>query len=149
MSKKRVMVIGANKSGKTSLINNLLGIDEEPKRRQDVIYKGNTIDVPAAYIENRWYNRHVISLSQEAYCVLVLASQNDNEVFYSHGFAQSFLCDNIVGVVTKIDINSLGTEKSEAQLKLCGVKPPYFYIDNIKKTGIEELKEYLNGMKKR
>ncbi len=149
MIKKRIMVIGAKNSGKTSLINNLLGINEAPKKRQDVIYKGDTIDVPAAYIENRWYNRHVITLSQEAFCVLVLVSQSDIELFYSHGFMQSLLCENIVGVITKADLNSENAKKSEQQLKNCGAKPPYFYIDNLQKTGIEQLKEYLMGMKKR
>jgi len=72
MRKKRIMIIGARGTGKTSLANILNDKIELPKKSQDVMYGTYTIDIPSAYIENTWMYKHLIALSQDAYIIIIL-----------------------------------------------------------------------------
>ncbi len=146
MRKRRIMVIGAERCGKTSLVNLINGIDEPPKRRQDIIFTDKTIDVPAAYLENRYYNKHVVTISQDASCVLVLVNQSDPKIVYSHGFVNALMCDNKLGVITYADRDIQNRKKCEEQLKSCDLQPPFFNINAKNKLGIDELKQHLKTL---
>ncbi len=147
MRKRRVMVIGAERVGKTSLVNLINGVDEPPKRRQDVIYTDKTVDIPAAYLENRDYNRHVITISQDASCVLVLVDQANPKVVYSHGFVNALMCENKFGVITNADKEIQNRGRCEQQLKACDLQPPYFMINTKNNLGTEELKQHLKRLR--
>ncbi|WP_346889729.1 EutP/PduV family microcompartment system protein [Clostridium sp. UBA1056] len=142
MRKKRIMVIGPSRSGKTTIVNALNDYDGPLRRTPDLIYGKNTIDVPSAYIENAWMYKHVIALSQDAFHVLILVDQSNCTEIYSPGFAKSFRCP-IIGVITKCDLTPENEEKCLRRLKIIGVSEPYFHISFPMGTGIDALKKYL------
>ena len=142
MRKKRIMVIGPSRCGKTTLVNTLNNYDGPLKRTPDLIYGKNTIDVPSAYLENSWMYKHIIAAAQDASHVLILVDQSNCNEIYSHGFAKSFRCP-VIGVITKCDLMPENEEKCLLQLKNIGVSEPYFHISSKVGTGIDALKKYL------
>ena len=142
MRKKRIMVIGPSRCGKTTLVNALNDYDGPLRRTPDLIYGKNTIDVPGSYLENTWMYKHIIAASQDASHVLILVDQSNCTELYSHGFAKSFRCP-VIGVITKCDLMPENKEKSLRQLKNIGVTEPYFHISFKVGTGIDALKKYL------
>ncbi|MTK11951.1 MAG: ethanolamine utilization protein EutP [Clostridiaceae bacterium] len=142
MRKKRIMVIGPSRCGKTTLVNALNDYDGPLRRTPDLIYGKNTIDVPGSYLENTWMYKHIIAASQDASHVLILVDQSNCTEIYSHGFAKSFRCP-VIGVITKCDLMTENEEKSLRQLKNIGVTEPYFHISFKVGTGIDALKKYL------
>lgn len=142
MRKKRVMVIGPTKCGKTTLVNSLNDYDGPLRRTQDIIYGKNTIDVPGSYIENTWMYKHLIAVAQDASHVLILVNQSRCDNVYSPGFAKSFRCP-VIGVITKIDLMKENEELCYKKLKQIGVSEPYYKISVPSGIGIEALKEHL------
>jgi ethanolamine utilization protein EutP len=148
MRKKRIMVIGPKGCGKTTLVNSLNDYDGPLRRTQDTIYSKNTIDVPSAYIENAWMYKHMIALSQDAWCMLLLLDQSRTTEVYSHGFARAFRCP-VVGVISKCDLAPENFTVCRRQLINIGVRSPYFEVSVPKGIGIDELKSYLEELKER
>lgn len=142
MKKKRVMVIGPSRSGKTTIVNKLNNYNGPLRRIPDLIYGKNTIDVPSSYIENPWMYKHVIAIAQDASCVLVLVDRSNCDEVYSHGFAKAFRCP-VIGVITKCDLAKENEEKCIKQLKNIGIKEPYFHISFPLEKGFKELHSYL------
>lgn len=142
MRRKRIMVIGPSRCGKTTLVNALNDYDGPLRRTPDLIYGKNTIDVPGSYLENTWMYKHIIAAAQDASHVLVLVDQSNCIEAYSHGFAKSFRCP-VIGVITKCDLMPENEEKCARQLKNIGVSEPYFHISLPIGTGIDALKKYL------
>ena len=142
MKRKRIMVIGPRGCGKTTLVNSLNDYDGPLKRTQDTIYGKNTIDVPSAYIENAWMYKHMIALSQDAWCMLLMVDQSRTDEVYSHGFAKAFQCP-VIGVISKSDMAPENRPVCERQLETIGVDRPYFDVCEPEGKGIGELKRYL------
>ncbi|QSX05618.1 50S ribosome-binding GTPase [Sedimentibacter sp. zth1] len=142
MRKKRIMIIGPSRCGKTTLANFLNDKEAIARRTADIIYGKNTIDVPGAYIENSWMYKHIIAIAQDASHVLILIDQSGNREVYSPGFAKLFNCP-VIGVIIKTDLMPKNRENCIKQLKRIGVSEPYFFINNINQEGIESLKRYI------
>ncbi len=142
------MVIGPKGCGKTSLVNYLNDYDGPLKKTQDTIYTNKTIDVPSAYIENVWMYKHMIAISQDAWCMILMLDQSKCTEVYSHGFAKAFRCP-VVGVITKADLKPENASICRRQLNTIGVGEPYFSVNLESKEGIEELKSYLQELKER
>lgn len=142
MRKKRIMVIGPSRCGKTTIVNYLNGYNGPLRRTADVIYGENTMDIPSSYIENSWMYKHIIALAQDASKILILLDGSNCTQVYSEGFAKLF-SKPVIGVITKLDLNSKNKEKCIKQLKRIGVNEPYFLIEKNDEVGIKMLKEYL------
>lgn len=142
MRKKRIMIIGPSKSGKTTLAN-ILNDDIGPvKHSQDVIYGKYTIDVPSAYLENTWMYKHLIALSQDASHVLITVDAEKKHDVYSPGFAEAFNCP-VIGVITKIDLVTEHKNIWDNILNEMNISKPYFEISAITSQNIEALKIHL------
>lgn len=144
---KRFMIIGGRKSGKTSianLINGTFNPKEKPRQSQDTIYTDKTLDVPAAYLEQTCLYRNILSLVQDAKCVIFIIDATKFESPYSPSFAQALQCKNIIGVITKTDIKPENVEHSKSLLKKAGVEEPYFEVDLKNNLGTEELLKHLH-----
>lgn len=142
MKRKRMMVIGPSRYGKTTLVNALNDYEGPLRPTSDLIYGKNTIDVPGAYIENAWMYKHIIAISQDASHLLILVDNSNCTEIYPYGFAKCFTCP-VIGVITKCDLESENEEKCLQQLKDIGVSEPYFHISFPRGTGINALKKYL------
>lgn len=145
MRKKRIMVIGPKGCGKTTLVNILNQYEGPLRRTQDTIYGKHTIDVPSAYIENAWMYKHMIALSQDARCMLLMIDQSRIHEVYSHGFARAFRCP-VVGIISKTDLKPENRETCERQMEMTGVRKPYYEISTLNGSGVEELKRYLEEL---
>lgn len=148
MRKKRIMVIGPKGSGKTSLVNFLNEYEGPLRRTQDTIYGKNTIDVPSAYIENAWMYKHMIALSQDAWCILLMLDQSRCAEVYSHGFAKAFRVP-VIGVINKTDLCPENEKVCIRQMQSIGVDEPYFKICLTDGKDMEKLKKYLLELKER
>lgn len=143
MRKKRIMVIGPGRCGKTTLVNALNDYRGPLRRTPDMIYGENTIDVPGSYLENPWMYKHVIAAAQDASHVLLLIDQSScHTTPYSHGFAKVFNCP-VLGVIVKCDLSQENLEACFWQMEQAGVAKPYYQVSVTKGIGIEELKKYL------
>jgi ethanolamine utilization protein EutP len=142
MRKKRVMIIGPTRCGKTSLANAINGSDRPIRRTQDIIYGERTIDVPGSYIENTDLYKHIIAAAQDAVCVLILTDQSAIADVYSPGFARVFTKPTF-GVVTKTDLARDNADSAVRRLAMSGAGRPYFRISTADGTGVEELKRFL------
>lgn len=130
---KKIMIIGPAQSGKSYLAHFLEGERERPlKKSQDVIYGRHTIDVPTAYIENRWMYRSIIAIAQNQACLMLLLHNQEaiDEDFYSPGFARTFTIP-VLGVVTHVSVVNEATKKCERLFNKAGVYPPYYHLSSI------------------
>jgi len=148
MRKKRIMVIGPSRCGKTTLVNSINDYDGPLRKTQDMIYGEKTIDVPGSYIENPWMYKHLIAAAQDASLVLILVDQSKYSNIYSPGFAKAFRCP-VIGVITKIDLMPENQELCLKQLRHIGVSEPYCNISVSSGVGMAELKEYLLTFEKK
>jgi ethanolamine utilization protein EutP len=143
MRKKRIMVIGPGRSGKSVLVQALNDEQGKIRRTADMIYGKNTIDVPGSYIENAWMYKHIIAASQDASHVLIVVDQSRCIPVYSPGFAKVFHCP-VLGVITKSDLSPENEEECIYQLKQIGVPEPYYKVSFPDGAGLAELKETLS-----
>ncbi len=143
MRKKRVMVIGPTRCGKTTLVNELNDYNGPLKKTQDTIYGEKTIDVPSSYVAIPWMYKHLIAIAQNsASHILLLIDQSNPVEIYSPGFAKVFSCP-VTGVITKCNVKPENERVCLKQLEKTGVSEPYFKIDIPDGIGIESLKAYI------
>lgn len=124
--RKQVMIIGARGSGKSSAANWLNDTTRPLKNCQDAIYGQYTLDIPAGYLENPSMYRYILSLSQTAGLVLLLANGCDTTSVFPPNFAKSFSCP-LVGMIRAQ--NPAEEQFAEAVLEAAGVAPPYERFD--------------------
>lgn len=136
------MIVGPRNCGKTSLANRINRYDGPLRKTQDTIYGRYTIDVPSAFLENTDMYKHLIALSQDACCTLIMANQERVEHVYSHAFANALLCPSF-GVIGKSDLAPENEAASIKQLSIAGAKEPYFKISLLSENGTDELEEFL------
>lgn len=141
MRKKRAMLIGAGKSGKTTIAGWLDETGANERKLANIRYGPRTIDVPGAYLQCPWMHCHLIGSSGDAFCVLMLADQSRCREVYPPGFAAAFRVP-VIGVITNSDRNPEKRELCEQQLKRAGVLPPFYYITGQEESS-RELKEVI------
>lgn len=128
MKRKRILIIGPKGSGKSTLAKHI-NADLGPVRRvQDTIYAKDTIDVPSAYLENTWMYRHLIALSQDAWCVLMLFDARAKESIYSPGFAKAF-CTPVIGIITHYMDDGADLERTNQHCQAAGVGAEVVFFD--------------------
>lgn len=139
MRKKRVMITGAGKSGKTTIAGWLDETDGTSGKLANIRYGPRTIDIPGAYLECPWMHCHLIDSASDAGCVVMLADQSRCREIYPPGFAKAFRVP-VLGVITKSNKCPEKRLLCEQQLKRAGVQPPYYYITD-EEDSCRELKE--------
>lgn len=144
MMKSRVMILGATSSGKSTLAAAINGASGVVKKTQEVIYEAHTIDTPGEYLENPKMYRYIISTAQNASTVIFAVDQSRKRCVYPPGFASCFTC-RVVGVVTKADEGVDNRDWCLEQLKMMGVKEPYYIVSAKENLGVEALKENIFG----
>ena len=142
--KKRIMLIGNSRVGKTSLANCINSEDFEVMKSQAICYGENTIDTPGEYLESPMMHKYIISASQDADAVIFVQSFDQQVFSFPPNFAQVFNTKRI-GVITKNDL-----EEKHNNLKLLisnfreiGLEEPFFVTSSKTKEGIRELVDYL------
>lgn len=141
------MLIGARKSGKTTLSDWINGTKGAVNRAANIRYDKWTIDIPGAYLECPWMHCHLISAAQDAFCVLMLVDQSYPKEVYPPGFAKSFRMP-VLGVITKSDQHMERRGLSTQQLKRAGIAPPYYCVTKEEENFLE-LKKVIMQLVKR
>lgn len=136
--KKRVMIIGTKGVGKSSIANLINNDNRAVSRCPDVIYGKNTIDVPSAYLENTWMYKYLVSISQDASCIVVVVDTRKQDDIYSHGFTKAF-SKKVFGVINIIEGEVSHYNDAVKTLKQIGVKEPYFDVNLANGKGLNEL----------
>ena len=142
--KRRIMLIGNSRVGKSSLANCINSEDFEVMKSQAICYGENTIDTPGEYLESPMMHKYIISASQDADAVLFVQSFDQPVFSFPPNFAQVFNAKR-VGVITK---NDLEEKRNDLELLLknfreIGLEEPFFITSSKTKEGVEALKEYL------
>ncbi len=175
MRKKRIMIIGAGRSGKSSLGR---WLDQEAaagnsaaqeaaagnsaarrgtagdsagwraaagnlwsRRTPALVYRGNIMEAPGAYLESPWMRHHLIAAAQDAFCVLMLVDFMGKRDIYPPGFAKVFR-QPVLGVVTKcglIQADDGRLDNCRKQLARAGVREPYLITSVVDGIGLEAL----------
>jgi len=113
---KRVMIIGAAGSGKTTLMHALLGDGERALKTQALDYRGWVIDTPGEYSENPHYYKSLMATSLEAGALLIVQDATRDRGFLPPGFAAAFPVP-AVGAVTKCDLPDADPERAKRLLR--------------------------------
>lgn len=113
MIKKRIMIVGPGRSGKSTLANIFNDVNRPARRTQDVIYGKYTIDTPSVYLEMPFNYKYLVATSQEANVLVCVIDPLTGTTTYPPLFATSFNCIP-VGVISKAD---LANEKQIANAK--------------------------------
>jgi ethanolamine utilization protein EutP len=142
MRKKRIMIIGPSRSGKTSLANFINGLTGPTRRTQNMVYGEKTLDVPGVYLESPWMHKHLIAAAQDASHVLMLVDQSSFLEKYPPGFAKTFRVP-VIGVITGSGEKPENNDWCIHQLKKAGVREPYYNINLAEEASLVELMEIL------
>lgn len=103
MIKKRIMIVGPGRSGKSTLANVFNEVNRPAKRTQDIIYGKYTIDTPSVYLEMPFNYKYLVATSQEANVLVCVIDPLTETTTYPPLFATSFNCIP-VGVIAKADL---------------------------------------------
>ncbi|MBU3191154.1 EutP/PduV family microcompartment system protein [Clostridium bowmanii] len=141
---KKMMLVGAIDSGKTTLIMALNGQTGVPSKTQTLKYSSFMIDTPGEYMENPRMYTAIMSTAQEAKLILFTQDASSEKSIFPPGFARSF-SGTTIGIVTKIDFPNSNIENSVKILNKLGLKGPVFEVSSITGEGIESLKSYINS----
>ena len=120
-----MMLVGRTGSGKTTLSQRINGLDINYKKTQMISFVENIIDTPGEYIENKFYYKALMVTASDADIIAFVQSASDEETFFPPKFSTMFTGKNIIGIITKKDIQS-NCKVAENFLRDAGVEEIYY-----------------------
>lgn len=139
---KKLILIGRSESGKTSLKDALLGKRQQYHKTQYINREDWTIDTPGEYAENKLLARALALYSYEADIVGLLISADEPYSLFSPNIT-CMANREVIGIVTKIDLDDANPDRADNWLKLSGCKQ-VFRVSSVTGDGISQLFEYLS-----
>ncbi|SFT07691.1 EutP/PduV family microcompartment system protein [Paenibacillus sp. BC26] len=142
---KKIMIIGAIGSGKSTLIKRLFGEQDPARKTQSLVYRDWLIDTPGEYSENPIFYRALMATSYEA-CALVLVQDATRlRNYFPPGFSSGFPIPAI-GVITKLDaVGADGDRAVKLLRQSLSAGSEIFFTSSLQLQGIEELREKLRS----
>ena len=122
---KKIMLIGKTGCGKTTLTQKLNNEEVKYKKTQAVSYKSKVIDTPGEYVENKVYYKSLLVLSSDAKMIVMVQSSIDESTLFPPKFATMFPRKEVIGVITKVDLENSNAERSEKILREAGATEIY------------------------
>ena len=122
---KKIMLIGKTGCGKTTLTQKLNNEEVKYKKTQAVSYKSKVIDTPGEYVENKVYYTSLLVLSSDAKMIVMVQSSIDESTLFPPKFATMFPRKEVIGVITKVDLENSNAERSEKILREAGATEIY------------------------
>ena len=139
---KKTMLIGRTGCGKTTLTQKLLDEEVKYKKTQSVTYKSKIIDTPGEYVENKMYYKSLLVLSADAKLIVLVQSAVDGATWFPPKFSTMFPRKEVIGVITKTDLENANIERSRKFLVEAGVTE-VFTIGLDDSEGLEEIRKRL------
>lgn len=139
---KKTMLIGRTGCGKTTLTQKLMDEEVKYKKTQAVSYKNKIIDTPGEYVENKMYYKSLLVLSADAKVIVLVQSAIDGATLFPPKFSTMFPKKDVIGVITKTDLENTNIERSKKFLIEAGVTE-VFTIGLEDSEGLEEIKKRL------
>lgn len=139
---KKTMLIGRTGCGKTTLTQKLMNEEVKYKKTQAVSYKNKIIDTPGEYVENKMYYKSLLVLSADAKVIVLVQSAIDGATLFPPKFSTMFPKKDVIGVITKTDLENANIERSRKFLIEAGVTE-VFTIGLEDNEGLEEIKKRL------
>lgn len=139
---KKMILMGTIGSGKTTFIQAMKSMDIKYKKTQSLEYYDDIIDTPGKYLENRRFYNALIIASHDCDIIALLQDASDKRCVFPPNFTSIFT-KPIIGIITKIDKEDKDVDFARRCLELAGAKK-FFKISSIEKTGLYDLKAYIN-----
>lgn len=143
---KRLMLVGRSEAGKTTLTQALLGRDIKYEKTQYINYGDLVIDTPGEYIQSKELGSGLAVYSYESDVIGLLISANEPFSLYPPNITGQ-VNREVIGIVTKIDLEDANPERAANWLKLCGCKK-IFKVSSYTGEGISDLLEFLSKNRK-
>lgn len=102
----KIMLVGRTGSGKTTLTQKINGEGIRYQKTQMVSYEQDIIDTPGEYIENKFYYKALTVIASGADKIVFVQAATDEDTFFPPNFSTMFTGKEIIGVVTKKDLNA-------------------------------------------
>lgn len=138
---KKIILIGAVGSGKTTFMQALKNLSMKYKKTQSMEYHGNVIDTPGEYLENRRFYNALIVASYDCDMILLIQDGGSKRCVFPPKFASMF-GKPVFGVITKIDKEIKDIDYAKKCLNLAGADI-VFEISALMGLGLEELAKYI------
>lgn len=139
---KKIMLIGRTGCGKTTLTQKINNEEVKYKKTQAVSYKNKIIDTPGEYVENKMYYKSLLVLSADAKIIVLVQSAVDEATLFPPKFATMFPKKEVIGLVTKIDLQNANMERSKRILFEAGATE-VFTIGLDDDEGLEAIRKRL------
>ena len=139
---KKTMLIGRTGCGKTTLTQKLMNEEVKYKKTQSVTYKSKIIDTPGEYVENKMFYKSLLVLSADAKVIVLVQSAIDGVTLFPPRFSTMFPRKEVIGVITKTDLENANIERSRKFLIEAGVTE-VFTIGLEDNEGLEEIRKRL------
>ena len=139
---KKTMLIGRTGCGKTTLTQKLMNEEVKYKKTQSVTYKSKIIDTPGEYVENKMFYKSLLVLSADAKVIVLVQSAIDGVTLFPPRFSTMFPRKEVIGVITKTDLENANIERSRKFLIEAGVTE-VFTIGLEDSEGLEEIRKRL------
>ena len=139
---KKIMLIGRTGCGKTTLTQKLNNEEVKYKKTQAVSYKNRIIDTPGEYVENKMYYKSLLVLSSDAKIIVLVQAATDEVTLFPPKFATMFPKKEVIGLVTKTDLENVNVERSKRILLEAGATE-VFTIGLNDEEGLETIRKRL------
>ena len=138
---RKIVLMGRSEAGKTTLTQALKGEKIEYHKTQYVNNFDVIIDTPGEYAQTKGLGHALALYSYEADVVGLLVSATEPYCLFPP-CCTAMANREVIGIVTKIDVEGGDKERAERWLKLAGCKT-IFFVNSKANEGIVELLEYL------
>lgn len=138
---KKIVLVGRSEAGKTTLTQALKGEKIEYHKTQYVNNFDVIIDTPGEYAQTKGLGHALALYTYEADIVGLLLSATEPYSLYPP-CCTPMANREVIGIVTKIDVESGDPQRAARWLRLAGCKK-IFFINSKNNEGVGELLEYL------
>lgn len=138
---KKIIFMGRSECGKTTLTQAMRGNTITYHKTQYINNFDVIIDTPGEYLQTHTLGHALALYTYEAQIVGLLLAATEPYSLYPPNV--TCMCNReVIGIVTKIDVEGANPERSAKWLRLAGCKK-IFFVDSKAGEGVAELLEYL------
>ncbi len=138
------VLVGSVSSGKTALMQALLGKRGDVLKTQAAVYHGdNVIDTPGEFIGRRNYYGALLSTIVDVPTIVYLQEANNPVFSMPAGLLQVYPNKNVVGVISKVDLPDADVAAARQILRDNGIAEPYFATSAATGFGVTALRNFL------